>query len=682
MPFAYDAAGRVTQANAVNYTYDAAGRPWQVIQNNAVLAATSYDTAGRPATLTRTANSMTRMTTTYGYDGIDRQTSMQTVGATGTAATPTATLASWTYAYDRVNQPSSITSSERVNATTTINLQKTFTYDGVGRLTQEYAVQGTNTRTGTYAYDTVGNRTSNTQESVTNGLSGLSLQSTQYDASNRITTINNKGSAATYDGFGNLLTLPGSTAANTYDGLNRLSSSGTTSYRYHGETPVLQLTNGTATQAMLHNTVTGGTSTLLQLTSLTQAQTSTAYRYDLYGRVLAGDSTVSGTTTRKWTLADGQGTLRMLVDATTSTTTRQDLNAWGTPVTSRIDALGFTGEFTDATTDLVYLRARWYNPSTGTFLSRDPFAGYAELPLSLHPYQYGYNSPTVYTDPSGRDACDLLAYSFDTTKYIACRLTLQFADDMVVAFQDSHISTNGLGSCGLMMTVGDMEQADRCMVGQVNAGMGVMRFLAHPLTRKWASIAADLTPVVGDAKGIAEAILGCDIITGESLGNMRWLGLLALFGLSGEAKSLINITETTIDAKKLATLDPDHVITLWRMVEPEELADINTTGKFTDLFSSKGRQLTETKYFSQHPQGAIEYGKMAVNRLGAAQGKEYTLVQTSIEARYLKPSDIQGVDTMRDANNVPIQIPAVNIQSQYYKFLGRITVYYGEIISK
>jgi len=39
---------------------------------------------------------------------------------------------------------------------------------------------------------------------------------------------------------------------------------------------------------------------------------------------------------------------------------------------------GFTGELHH--NDLVYLRARWYDPSTGTLLGRDPFAGYDTLP--------------------------------------------------------------------------------------------------------------------------------------------------------------------------------------------------------------------------------------------------------------------------------------------------------------
>jgi RHS repeat-associated protein len=36
---------------------------------------------------------------------------------------------------------------------------------------------------------------------------------------------------------------------------------------------------------------------------------------------------------------------------------------------------GFTGEQTDSTNDLVYLRARYMNPRLGIFGSLDPFEG-------------------------------------------------------------------------------------------------------------------------------------------------------------------------------------------------------------------------------------------------------------------------------------------------------------------
>lgn len=46
------------------------------------------------------------------------------------------------------------------------------------------------------------------------------------------------------------------------------------------------------------------------------------------------------------------------------------------------------------------------------------------------------------------------------------------------------------------------------------------------------SIGVDFIPIVGDLKGLGEAATGCDMVTGESLGNWRWLGLFGLVGLS------------------------------------------------------------------------------------------------------------------------------------------------------
>jgi RHS repeat-associated protein len=44
----------------------------------------------------------------------------------------------------------------------------------------------------------------------------------------------------------------------------------------------------------------------------------------------------------------------------------------------------YRGEQYDADLGLYYLRARYYNPATGRFLSRDPFDGYIDVPATLH----------------------------------------------------------------------------------------------------------------------------------------------------------------------------------------------------------------------------------------------------------------------------------------------------------
>lgn len=50
---------------------------------------------------------------------------------------------------------------------------------------------------------------------------------------------------------------------------------------------------------------------------------------------------------------------------------------------------------------MVYLRARYYMPNDGRFLTRDTWMGDYNRPLSLNRWMYGYGNPVKYTDPSG-----------------------------------------------------------------------------------------------------------------------------------------------------------------------------------------------------------------------------------------------------------------------------------------
>lgn len=47
-----------------------------------------------------------------------------------------------------------------------------------------------------------------------------------------------------------------------------------------------------------------------------------------------------------------------------------------------------------------------------------------------------------------------------------------------------------------------------------------------------ASIGADLTPFVGEIKGLIEVFTGTDLVTGEELGHWRWAGLAGIVGLN------------------------------------------------------------------------------------------------------------------------------------------------------
>ena len=55
-------------------------------------------------------------------------------------------------------------------------------------------------------------------------------------------------------------------------------------------------------------------------------------------------------------------------------------------------------------TGLYFVRARYYDPSTGLFLSRDPVQPDINTPESFNPYQFVYNNSWVYQDPSGEIA--------------------------------------------------------------------------------------------------------------------------------------------------------------------------------------------------------------------------------------------------------------------------------------
>ena len=58
------------------------------------------------------------------------------------------------------------------------------------------------------------------------------------------------------------------------------------------------------------------------------------------------------------------------------------------------------------------MRARYYDPTSGRFVSRDPFPGLMRLPQTLNPYAYVTNNPVNLIDPSGEIPVLILAGLF------------------------------------------------------------------------------------------------------------------------------------------------------------------------------------------------------------------------------------------------------------------------------
>jgi RHS repeat-associated protein len=108
-------------------------------------------------------------------------------------------------------------------------------------------------------------------------------------------------------------------------------------------------------------------------------------------------------TTTEYFLSDALGSVRQLTDTAGEITLSKTYNPYGENVSSAGDAqtsYGFTGEYTDSTGD-IYLRARYYNPNDGRFLTKDTWGGQANHPLSLNRWNYTEGNPINFTDPSG-----------------------------------------------------------------------------------------------------------------------------------------------------------------------------------------------------------------------------------------------------------------------------------------
>jgi len=60
-----------------------------------------------------------------------------------------------------------------------------------------------------------------------------------------------------------------------------------------------------------------------------------------------------------------------------------------------------TGSNTSSASLRAYLRARYYDPAAGSFISRDSYGGSASQPLSQNRFAYAEANPVNKTDPSG-----------------------------------------------------------------------------------------------------------------------------------------------------------------------------------------------------------------------------------------------------------------------------------------
>ncbi len=348
-----------TPAGTFDHSYDAAGRPssmtnpfgetttWAYQNNNRLQSQTlqngatanyTYNAVGQ---LTRLLNQISSTTisdfSSITYDGIGNRTSV-------TASIPGAIALSGVtgYTYDSKDQTTQETSTRSGGFT------DNFSYDYAGNSTSFKGTTRTfnsnNQQTGTgYAYDSNGNPTT---------YSGSSLN---FDPENRMT------------GYGSALT-----AGYTGDGLRawKENSTARTYFLYDGPFPVVELNTSGSITAINSFGPAG-------LVSRREGNTSVFYSFDSEGNV-AQRSTAAGNVT-----------LNLLFDA------------YGSVVSGSLnDPFGYkaqSGYYTDSETGLQLLTHRYYDPSRGRFLTRDPISYWGGINL----YGYVNNNPVSYADPSG-----------------------------------------------------------------------------------------------------------------------------------------------------------------------------------------------------------------------------------------------------------------------------------------
>lgn len=119
----------------------------------------------------------------------------------------------------------------------------------------------------------------------------------------------------------------------------------------------------------------------------------------IYGPTGAPIAQVAPSGATSYLVADQLGSVRAMTDQAGAVTATFAYDAFGvrTAATgSTSTSFGFAGEYADAETGFVYLRARYLDPSTGQFLSRDPLEA-----VTGEAYGYAGGNPLSFTDPTG-----------------------------------------------------------------------------------------------------------------------------------------------------------------------------------------------------------------------------------------------------------------------------------------
>ena len=395
-----DLLGRLTDLTTpdgvtISHTYDAAGQLTATTQPDGSVVTYGYDAAGRNTTITRGADQTTR---TFDDDG-RLLTEVMPDGATRTLSYTDGQLTGASQTVGGQTRDVALTRDAAAHVTSEVvsgsqNVTTTYTYDPAGPLTQSVR----NGAATSYAYDATGNRTSLTTPS--------GATTSTYDPAGQLTDQTDAAGTVTfgYDLAGRRTSQTDGTGTTsyTYDLLGRLagqtSPDGTWSWAYQPDGTLAAVTDPTGVQTSFAY----DRAAVPQPLTTTSAGTTTAITRTPDGRAItAGTASQQTLSQDGWGhLLDGPATVGPAVYA-----------PFGQHDGPHQVGLGYRGELHVG--NLIHLRHRTYDPTTATFLTRDPLAGEPGRTTLTNPYHYAHNNPTTYTDPLGltphTDASSVLA---------------------------------------------------------------------------------------------------------------------------------------------------------------------------------------------------------------------------------------------------------------------------------
>ena len=387
--YTYDAAGDVASivyplpssatwasSDEVTFAYYDAGHLSSVtdFNGNKIAIADNADTLPTALALGSTGDSVSTA-----YDATDVPSSI-------TLANSSSTLESFAYS----DAPSGDTLSE-TDTPTSAQSPATYTYDGQGRVAS--MTPGTSSADN-YAFDPSSNLTE-----LPTGATGT------YNNADELTnsTLSGATTSYAYDSDGEQLSATqGSTttASAAWNGATNLSS-----YSDTAADMTSASYNGDGLRQASSSTPTGGSAVSQSYVwnvqgSLPQVLMDGTNAYVYASGVAPTEQVNLATGAITYLVTDSLGSVRGLVSSSGSLTGTASYDAWGNPESAgglaATTPFGFAGGYTD-TDGLIYLQARYYEPSTGQFISVDPL-----IAQTLQPYAYAGGDPVRNTDPSGK----------------------------------------------------------------------------------------------------------------------------------------------------------------------------------------------------------------------------------------------------------------------------------------